>query len=460
MKKCKILVCVLLFCLGISLISNYTLLQKDAIMNNSSEDSRMNKSYSSSYVPHDAIWIQSNEEFISQADLEGWAGNGSEANPFVITGYSFNQVTQPLRIWNTNLHWIFSDNIVDGISGAQCGTWIQDVSNGAIVDNEFLNRHSGLYLKNLENFIISGNSIHDNYGYGLEIPGEITNCNISDNTITECLEGGIRIINRITNCSIIDNTISQCNAFGLLVTGGVHDSSLMGNIVEEINGFGIFVAMAANSQIALNKIYNSSDDGLTISGLNQCVVDENYIEDINGIGMILKNSVSSEIANNQINNCEENGIEVESGQNSTIMWNIIQDCLGYALEFDINTEFFDVRYNAFVSDLIDCQLHDEGISNIVSQNYYSDWTSPDDDADGYVDEPYDIDGLAENQDLFPLVEAGIVPELPFTTTETTANSATTNNTQNNPDIVMQLALAGGSVAVLLIFAGIIVLKRR
>ncbi|GAG97557.1 unnamed protein product, partial [marine sediment metagenome] len=32
----------------------------------------MTKNYTESYVHHDQIWIQSNEEFIAQADIEEW----------------------------------------------------------------------------------------------------------------------------------------------------------------------------------------------------------------------------------------------------------------------------------------------------------------------------------------------------------------------------------------------------
>ena len=62
------------------------------------------------YTHHDPIWIQSNQEMIDQADDESWPGNGTAEDPFIITGYSFDSDTQPLRIWNTDLYWIFTAN--------------------------------------------------------------------------------------------------------------------------------------------------------------------------------------------------------------------------------------------------------------------------------------------------------------------------------------------------------------
>ena len=39
------------------------------------------------YTPHDAIWIQSNQEMIDQADDESWPGDGSAETPYIISGY-------------------------------------------------------------------------------------------------------------------------------------------------------------------------------------------------------------------------------------------------------------------------------------------------------------------------------------------------------------------------------------
>jgi hypothetical protein len=50
-------------------------------------------------------------------------------------------------------------------------------------------------------------------------------------------------------------------------------------------------------------------------------------------------------------------------------------------------------------------------------NYWSDWTSPDNNNDGIVDYPYQIDGGAGVKDNYPLVGQVVIPQfpaLPFT----------------------------------------------
>jgi hypothetical protein len=46
------------------------------------------------------------------------------------------------------------------------------------------------------------------------------------------------------------------------------------------------------------------------------------------------------------------------------------------------------------------QVSDEGLNNIFVFNFWDEWTSPDADADGFVDDPYGIDG--GDQDSYPL----------------------------------------------------------
>ena len=68
-----------------------------------------------------------------------------------------------------------------------------------------------------------------------------------------------------------------------------------------------------------------------------------------------------------------------------------------------------LKYNTFIDNGVTCQVCDDGTSNAISENYYDDWNSPDADANGYVDVPYELDGTADNQDDLPLAVAGVIP---------------------------------------------------
>jgi len=66
------------------------------------------------------------------------------------------------------------------------------------------------------------------------------------------------------------------------------------------------------------------------------------------------------------------------------------------------------------------QAYDDGTDNFWNStgsphgfgNYWGDWTSPDANMDGIVDNPYVIDGSAGAMDYYPLTQFPYIPEFP------------------------------------------------
>lgn len=87
-----------------------------------------------------------------------------------------------------------------------------------------------------------------------------------------------------------------------------------------------------------------------------------------------------------------------------------------------------------------------GEDNDISYNHYSDWVSPDDDADGIVDVAYSLDGDASNSDLYPIVDsAGTIP------------ATITNGDEFPLDFVL---MAGVGIVAVVLVAVIFSMKRR
>jgi len=151
------------------------------------------------YTPHDAILLDGNAEMIAQATAESWPGDGSEGNPYQITGYSFYDITHSVEIRNIDVYWTFTGNEIDG-PGDQtvwCGIEISNSSNGYVANNLFHNRFRGLWLIDIDDVTITNNIIEDNLLHGIECVGYINGCLISDNTIRRCDGSGIRILTGI-----------------------------------------------------------------------------------------------------------------------------------------------------------------------------------------------------------------------------------------------------------------------
>ncbi len=412
----------------------------------------LNEEFELAYVPHDAVEIHNNQDMIDQATAESWPGDGSKETPYVITGYSFNQDTQPLRIWNTDLYWIFTGNLVtsDG-EGQQCGCWIENVTNGVLTDNEINTRHTGLYIMDIENFNLTDNIIHGNQAFGIEIIDGAVGCNISGNTVYDCPQGGIRIPHGAQNTLVCDNLVRDCGGTGIMVTGGDVNSIVARNTVLRSADIGIAINMATGTTVSFNTVVNSSDHGLLLFALTDCSVVNNVISGANDDGVSVVGSEFSNISMNTISDCIGVGIDVDQGENTTLSWNTIQRSDEYAIQLSDTCENYDVSYNTFEENGATCQICDEGINNDICFNYYSDWTSPDVDANGIVDNPYALDGAVGNADPYPLAEAGVVPEI---------EEPTTSPSEPTPLPMEFLLIGAGAVLVIVIISGAVMLRKR
>jgi parallel beta-helix repeat protein len=179
-----------------------------------------------SLTPHDEIWIYGDEMFIEQAELEGWPGNGSPESPYIISDYYFNTWDKPLTVYHTTVHWVFTNNVIDG-EDDHGGTWIQNCTNGAIINNEICNRRFGI--------AVAG-------GYGL---------NITDNNVHDCWENGIEFIAGMNNALVQNNVITNIGVAGFY-SGLSHDSIIVNNTLSNCSKYGI--SLTTNSPIVELKI--------------------------------------------------------------------------------------------------------------------------------------------------------------------------------------------------------------
>jgi parallel beta-helix repeat protein len=405
--------------------------------------------FSPAYTPHDAIWIDGNAAMAAQAAVESWPGNGSAAAPFLIAGYYFDQYTQPLRIWNTDLHWRFVGNDVDGDPTVQCGTWITNCSNGAISGNVFHYRHSGMWLEDLTNFNITNNVVSNNRAHAIEIAGEIEKCIISGNTIESNLGSGIRITSA-TDSVLSGNQITDCDGAGIQVLGASTRCELSGNQIHLVGSIGIQLGYSTSVTVQRNRVTNCSGSGIYMLGSFLASIDNNTVEFSEQNGFRFTNCDLGAVTNNSVKSCLGIGILVSSGSNSSLAFNVVEGAHGYSLKLDTNACNMTVSRNSFCYCEVDPQICDDGTDNIVVFNYYSEWTSPDQNDDDIVDEPYVIDGSAGNNDPYPLASPDVVPTTPETTSGVTGTAA---------PFPLEVTLVAGGAAIVII-VGLFFARRR
>ena len=107
---------------------------------------------------HAPIVINGNEDFNDTAYSEGWPGNGTAGNPYIISDYVIRSPDDPaVYIIDTNVHFIVENVTVRDGKGE--GFKILNVTNGEFRNNVAINCSTGFsFLSSSSNNILSGNT--------------------------------------------------------------------------------------------------------------------------------------------------------------------------------------------------------------------------------------------------------------------------------------------------------------
>lgn len=421
--------------------------------------------FTKAYTAHDAILLDGNEEMIAQADAEEWPGNGTEAAPYIISGYYFDAVQHCIEIRNIDLHWVITDNEFDGppVPNVWCGVEISDSKNGIFTNNLVHNRYRGLWLIDIYNVVISNNIIEDNPLHGMECIGFINACVISDNIIRKNQASGIRLLKGIDS-EISGNHISDCDGTGIQIMSTVMNCEITDNIVESVTGLGIHLGPSTEVSIMHNRLTNISSDGIYVLESDNLEMYNNSVENGYENGIVVRKCRFGLVHNNTINGTDGIGLKIVSGGNSTFRLNRVENATDYGLITAAEAENMTITRNVFINNGEMKQVCDDGVNNEFIYNYYDDWASPDMDSNQIVDEPYVLDGDAENEDPYPLANPNAIPPPPettnTTTTSTTTSAITTKETeQTGLQIPLGLIEIGAGVIVL-VTVSLFFLKRK
>ncbi len=311
------------------------------------------------YIDHDPIYVTDNSDFISQANLKGWLGNGTELNPYIISGISITgngegiprdpdnppsvNMSDPFRflinINNTNLHFHISNSLLAG--AGRYAIYLYNVSNARINGNRITSSNwDGLRLEYAENCTIYNNSVYNNSLRGIDIRnsnnieiynnsgysngvngfyfGRSRNNTINNNIAYNNLWHGISIDDYSHDNTIINNTAYNNSMEGI----GLWDSNnnkIHNNSVYDNNWCGIYLYSSISNTISSNTIFNQGWEGIELdeySSINN-IYNNSIYNNYNGI--ILYSASSVTIENNTLFYNSYNGITlIDSARNSII----------------------------------------------------------------------------------------------------------------------------------------------
>jgi parallel beta-helix repeat protein len=334
------------------------------------------------------ISISGNDEFSTQANSEGWPGDGSEENPIVIDGLIITTQNEALiYIQNTTVHFRISNCLLtDGTHGI----YLYSVINGYLVNNTVINSSDhGILLRYSENNTLVDNKVIDGNVSGFNLQHSNLN-NLTANEASNNILEGIYLAYSGRNI-LIKNRIIKNGLYGIAIWRS-QENIIIDNEVINNNTHGIYVLQSENCTFLHNTIANNDVNGVDLSESHNNNFSLNTVEYNSNAGFNLLSSHNNTFFSNVISHQLKYGIQIvtELSMNNKITWNNF-----------INNSFGSSSPQAL----------DNGIANLFSHNYWSEWTTPDENKDTIVDIPYAINGTANNQDLSPLV----TPYSPSTT---------------------------------------------
>jgi parallel beta-helix repeat protein len=405
-------VCWLVIALGLvlmlSLMSPTSVLDE---INQDTVDLKLGHNRSLSYISHDSIYIDGDSNFTDTAVLEGWDGNGTIENPFIIENLAIDSggtAISCISIRSTTVNFIIRNCYLTGASTSPgAGVSLYNVYQWKIENNTCNNNRFGIYINQSIQGVAANNTCNNNY-YGIYLVelsqsnNMINNtCNSNyygifqedyseGNTITDCIcngnaEYGI-YFGIMSGGNTVTNTTCKYNDYGVyceensvnIFTNCIFDSntvdgafflhSTYGSLINctcNNNGIGIYLASGCANGTLISNTANGNDFGIITSSIAGTLINNscNYNTDS---GMIIENGEQL-ISRNTCNYNGRYGIRLYGFYDSTLDRNVASYNTGYGVFAQGGTRntIVDNIFNNNDDSGMHIEYHD---TNIVANN--------------------------------------------------------------------------------------------
>lgn len=262
-----------------------------------------------SYTSHSPILIQNNTDFADQAALEGWSGDGSAGNPYMIENYNISASSaHGIHIINTTVHFVIRDSYIEDGGSNYDGINCNEVYNGTISNNTILDNNYGIYLEKCNSTLIKNNNVSNSGGIRLKWCYNNKVCdNIGYNNHWSFIDIGLSQYNEITN-----NKPLSGNTLGISLMGGAENNSIKGNYILD-GQRGLNLHDCSNNILESNFLYKN-DIGIQLGGAeNNTLIENDIINNDEGFCVDWNGHDNLIYHNNLIQN--NNQVEVIHGEN-------------------------------------------------------------------------------------------------------------------------------------------------
>lgn len=324
----------------------------------------------SGYMEHDPIVITSDGDF----EVQGWPGNGTESNPYLIDGFVINGSKSPseicLKVEDTRSYFTVTNCY---FFNAILGIEFINVSNARFENNEIDYVKDGFSLTGSDFSTIQNNTMFGNASHSCYMALILYSCD---------------------NGTIANNTIIGSWDYGIYGVNN-HNNTISNNIYIFGGGFGIWLWTSSQNLFFNNTCkYNSQGIYIDESSHYNRILNNSLIE--NGYGMWLEDCSFFTIANNTVRDSTYNGIQLNAGTNSTLTDNEVWYSVQRGIILGAGSEF-NTLYRNFLG------WNGENADDRGSNNSWDDGVGTGNFWSDYKGTPnYTIQGEAGSVDHYPM----------------------------------------------------------
>jgi hypothetical protein len=217
------------------------------------------RTHTIAYESHDPIVITSDSDF----ETQGWPGNGTQENPYVIEDLWIQRVTENahcIDIEGTTAVFIVRDCFITTTVSNGYGIELRDVKNGVIENNTVVGHEFGIRAVSDSEFVIfDSNTVHNCY-FGIMSFSNSGSSNlsvtISNNYVHTCYWEGIYVKGVVL---VHNNTC---------VDRGIHAYPTVSSVISNntcVNNTGVTLDITTHDTLVVNNTFvNSMNTGLEI----------------------------------------------------------------------------------------------------------------------------------------------------------------------------------------------------
>ncbi|MFW9848945.1 MAG: right-handed parallel beta-helix repeat-containing protein [Candidatus Thorarchaeota archaeon] len=349
---------------------------------------------------HVPIFINGTSDFI----IQGWPGDGTAGNPFLIEGLNitYDLGLVGIEIMNTDAYFIIRDCYIGQLS-SELGIYLHDTAHGIIEHTTVISDEGGIRGSNANETTVSHTYSSSfavalyyydsddcvsefNYLYSTDSRGFAAeyshNLRTEGNTIeTEAPVWYAALVSMCNDTvSINDHGINGLSSYSILscynvaITDLILSSDQLGLRIDLTHGITVngmhadgvstggatFVWRSSDVTIMNSYMSSSLGYGMTIRDSNYTVIDNCDIEDIESdIGIHLWNSLWSNVTNNFVNSTGVTSIYLENSNYTLIDGNNIANSGAHGIQLT----------NSINADIIDNEILNPTLYGIYSDTY-------------------------------------------------------------------------------------------